>query len=92
MTSSNTCDVMTGLDVTNKKASMAGELLAEYIQNLLSEWKFVPNGLKEVGYSQSDIDQLVKGTLPQKKVLDIAPRQATPDDLGKLFEKSMTLF
>ena len=81
-----------GINMTNRNSSAAGEFIAEYIQNLLSQWKFVPNGLKEVGYSQSDIDRLIKGTLPQKKVLDIAPRQATPDDLGRLFEKSMVLF
>lgn len=74
------------------KQSTAGDLLADHILALLHEWSaFVPNGLSAVGYSSSDIDMLVKGTLPQKKVLDVSPRQPTPEDLGRLFENSMTL-
>ncbi|KAF8204972.1 alcohol dehydrogenase [Pholiota molesta] len=33
----------------------------------------VPRGLKAVGYHRSDIDKLVEGTLPQRRVLDLAP-------------------
>jgi hydroxyacid-oxoacid transhydrogenase len=78
--------------VATTKPNAAGEKIAEYLQNLISQYSFVPNGLIDVGYSTSDIDKLVKGTLPQRKVLDIAPRQPTPDDLGKLFENSMRLY
>ena len=82
-----------GANVTNAKRDGAGEILAEHILTLLQKWsRFIPDGLQAVGYSQSDLDMLVKGTLPQKKVLDIAPRQPKPDDLAHLFEKSMKLF
>lgn len=33
----------------------------------------VPRGLKAVGYKASDIEKLVEGTLPQRRVLDLAP-------------------
>ncbi|KAJ6515897.1 alcohol dehydrogenase [Mycena sanguinolenta] len=33
----------------------------------------VPRGLKALGYTASDIDMLVEGTLPQRRVLDLAP-------------------
>lgn len=33
----------------------------------------VPRGLKAVGYQNSDIEKLVEGTLPQRRVLDLAP-------------------
>ncbi|KAF8195897.1 iron-containing alcohol dehydrogenase-domain containing protein [Mycena galopus ATCC 62051] len=33
----------------------------------------VPRGLKALGYTTSDIDMLVEGTLPQRRVLDLAP-------------------
>ena len=33
----------------------------------------VPRGLKAVGYTKNDIPMLVKGTLPQRRVLDLAP-------------------
>lgn len=81
-----------GANVNNVKPADAGRLLADTIRNLLSRWNFVPDGLKAIGYTSSDVDTLIKGTLPQRKVLDVAPRQPTPDDLGQLFSKSMTLF
>jgi hydroxyacid-oxoacid transhydrogenase len=33
----------------------------------------VPRGLEGVGYSKEDIPMLVEGTLPQRRVLDLAP-------------------
>jgi hydroxyacid-oxoacid transhydrogenase len=33
----------------------------------------VPRGLKAVGYTNADIPRLVEGTLPQRRVLDLAP-------------------
>ncbi|KAI0068714.1 iron-containing alcohol dehydrogenase 1 [Artomyces pyxidatus] len=33
----------------------------------------VPRGLKAVGYTKADIPMLVEGTLPQRRVLDLAP-------------------
>ncbi|KAE9410509.1 alcohol dehydrogenase [Gymnopus androsaceus JB14] len=33
----------------------------------------VPRGLKAVGYQNKDIEMLVEGTLPQRRVLDLAP-------------------
>jgi hydroxyacid-oxoacid transhydrogenase len=33
----------------------------------------VPRGLKAVGYTSGDVGMLVEGTLPQRRVLDLAP-------------------
>jgi hydroxyacid-oxoacid transhydrogenase len=33
----------------------------------------VPRGLKKVGYKQIDVAKLVEGTLPQRRVIDLAP-------------------
>jgi hydroxyacid-oxoacid transhydrogenase len=33
----------------------------------------VPRGLQAVGYSRTDVPMLVEGTLPQRRVLDLAP-------------------
>ncbi|KAF8826728.1 hypothetical protein HHX47_DHR5000684 [Lentinula edodes] len=33
----------------------------------------VPRGLKAVGYENKDIEMLVEGTIPQRRVLDLAP-------------------
>ena len=49
----------------------------------------VPNGLKAIGYTSSDIDTLVEGTLPQHRVTKLSPRPASPEDLAGLFERAM---
>jgi hydroxyacid-oxoacid transhydrogenase len=49
----------------------------------------VPNGLKAIGYTSSDIPALVEGTLPQHRVTKLSPRPAGPDELARLFEDAM---
>jgi len=81
-----------GANISNAKSGDAGAILADTILTLLDRWRFVPDGLRQVGYEIEDISMLVKGTLPQKKVLDIAPKQPTEEDLHRLFDNSMKLF
>lgn len=33
----------------------------------------MPRGLKAVGYTRADVSKLVEGTIPQRRVLDLAP-------------------
>jgi hydroxyacid-oxoacid transhydrogenase len=55
----------------------------------------VPRGLKAVGYTHSDIDALVTGTLPQRRVLDLAPGIGDVagadgrEHLARIIERSM---
>ena len=48
-----------------------------------------PNGLREIGYTVSDIPTLVEGTLPQHRVTKLSPRPAGTEELGALFESAM---
>ncbi len=60
---------------------------------MLHKWSaFVPDGLAAVGYPSSDLDRLVAGTLPQKKILDVAPKKVHADDISHMLEGSMKLF
>ena len=77
-----------GADVSNVRDADAGKVLADRITWYMRELN-VPNGLKAVGYSSSDIDALVEGTLPQHRVTKLSPRPAGPQELGKLFEDAM---
>jgi hydroxyacid-oxoacid transhydrogenase len=52
----------------------------------------VPNGLRELGYSSSDIPALVQGTLPQHRVTKLSPRPAGPEELAGLFERSLAVW
>ena len=51
----------------------------------------IPNGLAAVGYGESDVDDLVEGTLKQQRLLAIAPRPATDEDLARIFVDSLEL-
>jgi hydroxyacid-oxoacid transhydrogenase len=76
------------VDIANVKDADAGKVLADRITWFMRELK-VPNGLHAIGYSSSDIDTLVEGTLPQHRVTKLSPRPAGPQELGKLFEDAM---
>jgi hydroxyacid-oxoacid transhydrogenase len=52
----------------------------------------LPSGLAEVGYADSDVDDLVEGSLKQQRLLATAPREATADDLAGVFRASMELW
>jgi hydroxyacid-oxoacid transhydrogenase len=78
-----------GLDVSRVAAGDAGKVLADRITWFMRELK-VPNGLREIGYSSSDIPTLVEGTLPQHRVTKLSPRPAGPEELGRLFEDAMS--
>ena len=49
----------------------------------------IPNGLAEVGYSGSDVDDLVEGALKQQRLLAVAPRDVRAEDLAGVFAHSM---
>jgi len=78
-----------GMDVSKAKKKDAGELLAQSFINLMKKTG-MPNGLSAVGYTSKDVDKMVQGTLPQRRVLNISPRPVTADDLRALFLESMT--
>jgi hydroxyacid-oxoacid transhydrogenase len=77
-----------GLDVSGIKPAEAGEALASEIVALM-KIAGIPNGLSAVGFDVGDVDKLVEGTLPQKRVIGLSPRTFTPDDLKQLFLNSM---
>lgn len=52
----------------------------------------VPNGLKTLGFSHEDIPGLVRGTLPQRRVLNLSPRHVDEKELYHLFEQTYELY
>ncbi len=77
-----------GADVSRAKPQDAGKILSDRIVALMQRLK-VPNGLRAVGYTKSDIPALVQGTLPQARVTKLSPRPASESDLAHLFEESL---
>jgi len=78
-----------GADVSRCRKEDAGRVLADRITSFMQRLK-TPNGLRDIGYSSSDIPALVEGTLPQHRVTKLSPRPFTPEDLSRLFEEAMT--
>ena len=52
----------------------------------------MPNGLGDAGYSTGDLDGLVAGTMPQKRLMDLVPQEVGEQDMRQLFRDSMTLW
>src|SRR5215211_3213420 len=48
-----------------------------------------PSGLRELGYDEGNINDLVEGALKQQRQLSIAPREAGPDELWNIFRESL---
>jgi hydroxyacid-oxoacid transhydrogenase len=77
-----------GVDVARCHQKDAGRILSERITWFMQRLK-TPNGLREIGYTPSDIPKLVEGTLPQHRVTKLSPRPAGPEELSALFENAM---
>jgi hydroxyacid-oxoacid transhydrogenase len=77
-----------GCDITRRSPEDAGRILADRITWFMQKLN-VPCGLRAVGYTFSDIPELVKGTLPQHRVTKLSPRPANQEDLSRLFEDAM---
>ena len=89
LVSSQTASNALGADVSASKSGDAGRILADRITWFMQRLK-VPNGLRALSYSSSDIPALVEGTLPQHRVTKLSPKPAGPEELGRLFEDAMT--
>jgi hydroxyacid-oxoacid transhydrogenase len=77
-----------GVDVSRCNKADAGRILSERITWFMQRLK-TPNGLREIGYTPSDIPKLVEGTLPQHRVTKLSPRPAGPEQLAALFNDAM---
>ncbi|KAJ9132163.1 hypothetical protein NKR23_g11369 [Pleurostoma richardsiae] len=83
-----------GVDITNVKRESAGEVLADALREFLADLGDQPAGLKQLGFGGEHIDDLVEGTIPQARVLMLAPGlakelQQERDQLRLLFEEAM---
>ena len=64
------------------------DLLPTVLRSLMDDIG-MPAGLGEVGYTHSDVGDLVDGALKQERLLSIAPKRPTEDDLARIFGASM---
>jgi hydroxyacid-oxoacid transhydrogenase len=83
-----------GIDVSQTPLSSAGEVLSEALSKFLQELGDQPRGLRDLGFGKEHLDELVEGTIPQRRVLMLAP--GLEEEVGEqretlrgLFEESM---
>jgi len=69
-----------GADITNARAEDAGVILSDVIKKFLVKLGDQPMGIKGLGYGRGDIEGLVEATLPQSRVLMLAPMFAEEVD------------
>ena len=66
-----------GVDISQVKKESAGEVLSEALANFLVKLGDQPRGLKALGFKNEHLDDLVEGTIPQQRVLMLAPSLET---------------
>lgn len=76
------------------KRESAGEVLGEALAEFLVKLGDQPRGLKALGFGKEHIDGLVEGTIPQQRVLMLAPHLETEleqqrEQLRGLFEEAL---
>ena len=77
-----------GADTRDAAPEDAGELLANATIDFMRKVG-VPNGLSAIGFSEADLDDLVKGAAAQHRITKLAPRPFTDDDLRDMFKDAM---
>tara|TARA_B100000676_G_scaffold85029_1_gene85066 strand:- start:5506 stop:6816 length:1311 start_codon:yes stop_codon:yes gene_type:complete len=75
-------------DVSGADTADAGDLLADRIIAMMKETG-LPNGIGGVGYGSEDIPNLVKGTLPQQRLLVMSPKPVGEAELTQLFKDAL---
>ena len=67
----------------------ARERLPRAIMSLMRDTG-IPSGITAVGFTHADIPDLVDGALKQQRILSMAPRDVTAEDLEVIFRNSMS--
>jgi hydroxyacid-oxoacid transhydrogenase len=77
-----------GADVSRCKKSDAGRVLADRITWFMKRLR-MPENLRAVGCSSSDIPAFVQGTIAQERLTKLSPRSVDADVVARLFEDAM---
>lgn len=78
-----------GADIGDVSDDDAGRALSDQIIALMKATD-MPNGLLGVGYDADDIEDLVAGSLPQRRLLDNAPIEIDEKVLTELYEGALS--
>ncbi len=75
---------------------LAGEPISDADENTLPEILIslmkdvgAPSGVRELGYTEDDIDDLIDGAMKQQRLLVGSPKEVTEEDLASILRESM---
>jgi hydroxyacid-oxoacid transhydrogenase len=77
-----------GADVSRCKKGDAGRVLADRITWFMQRLR-MPENLRAIGCSSSDIPAFVQGTIAQERLTKLSPRSVNADTVARLFEDAM---
>ena len=77
-----------GVEIAHRRPDDAGRVVADRITWFMQRLG-VPNGLRAVGYTPSDIPALAEGTLLQRRLTTLSPRPADLEQLSAMFQEAM---
>ena len=78
-----------GADVEGAALEDAGNILADRVIEMMRQTG-IPNGLRDVGYSEDDLDALTDRAFPQNRLLDNSPLPPDRDQLLGLFRDALS--
>ncbi|KZF21118.1 NAD-dependent methanol dehydrogenase [Xylona heveae TC161] len=81
-----------GVDISQVKKEDAGHVLADRLARFISDLGGQPKGLKDLGFDKTHVEELVQGTLPQKRVLVLAPNLSGDEDVQREKDQLRGLF
>jgi hydroxyacid-oxoacid transhydrogenase len=77
-------ELLSGQSIEKADENTLPEILIQLMQDIGA-----PRGVRELGYDEGDIDDLVDGAMKQQRLLVGAPREVTEEDLARILRESM---
>ena len=77
-------ELLTGERIENADENTLPDILLQLMKDVGA-----PSGVRELGYDESEIDDLVDGAMKQQRLLVGAPREVTEEDLANILRESM---
>jgi hydroxyacid-oxoacid transhydrogenase len=79
------------LNTRSATPDQAGEALRLAVISMMRRNQ-MPSGLAEIGYGEAHVSDLVKGALPQRRLLDNNPRPLDADAIARIYRESFKVF
>lgn len=77
-------NLLAGEEIKNPDENTLPEVITDLMRDIGA-----PSGVRELGYSEDDIPDLVEGAMKQQRLLVGAPKEVTEEDLANIIRDSM---